>query len=183
MFKTNRRIFLQSFAVGAGTLAASQSFAAGSDGRAAGYEVSAASEYLKTIPRKSGDPVVFTASLDKGAIKATSGGWAREITMRGLPIATDIAGAHLFMNAGGAREMHWHNSAEWAYIVDGHCQVTVVDPESVAEIVNLGPGDLWYFPKGHGHAIQTLGAAPCHAILPLTMGSIRNTARSASATG
>ena len=165
MFKTNRRIFLQSFAVGAGTLAASQSFAAGSDGRAAGYEVSAASEYLKTIPRKSGDPVVFTASLDKGAIKATSGGWAREITMRGLPIATDIAGAHLFMNAGGAREMHWHNSAEWAYIVDGHCQVTVVDPESVAEIVNLGPGDLWYFPKGHGHAIQTLGAAPCHAIL------------------
>ncbi|HEX9587663.1 MAG TPA: hypothetical protein VGA15_07955, partial [Bradyrhizobium sp.] len=93
MFKTNRRIFLQSFAAGAGTLAASQSFAAGSDGHAAGYDVSAASEYLKTVPRKSGDPVVFTASLDKGAIKATSGGWAREITTRGLPIATDIAGA------------------------------------------------------------------------------------------
>jgi oxalate decarboxylase len=165
MFKTNRRIFLQSFAAGAGTLAASQSFAAGTDGHAAGYDVSAASEYLKTIPRKSGDPVVFTASLDKGPIKATSGGWAREVTMRGLPIATDIAGAHLFMNAGGSREMHWHNSAEWAYIVDGHCQVTVVDPESVAEVVNLGPGDLWYFPKGHGHAIQTLGPAPCHAIL------------------
>ena len=165
MFKTNRRIFLQSFAAGAGTLAASQSFATGTDGHAAGYDVSAASEYLKTIPRKSGDPVVFTASLDKGPIKATSGGWAREVTMRGLPIATDIAGAHLFMNAGGSREMHWHNSAEWAYIVDGHCQVTVVDPESVAEVVNLGPGDLWYFPKGHGHAIQTLGPAPCHAIL------------------
>ena len=44
MFKTNRRIFLQSFAAGAGTLAASQSFAAGTDGHAAGYEVSAASE-------------------------------------------------------------------------------------------------------------------------------------------
>ena len=165
MFEANRRIILQSIAVGAGTLAASQSFALGSDGHAAGYDVSVAAEYLKTIPRKSGDPVVFTASLDKGAIKATSGGWAREITMRGLPIATDIAGAHLFMNAGGAREMHWHNSAEWAYIVDGHCQVTVVDPEGVAEVVNLAPGDLWYFPKGHGHAIQTLGQVPCHAIL------------------
>jgi oxalate decarboxylase len=165
MFKANRRIFLQSFAVGAGTLATSQSFAAGGDGHAAGYEVSPAADYLKTIPRKSGDPVVFTASLDKGPLKATSGGWAREITMRGLPIATDIAGAHLFMNAGGCREMHWHNSAEWAYIVDGHCQVTVVDPEGVAEIVNLAPGDLWYFPKGHGHAIQTLGPVPCHAIL------------------
>ena len=165
MFEANRRFFLQSVAIGAGALATSQSFAAGSDGHAAGYDVSAASDHLKTVPRKPGDPVVFTASLDKGPIKATSGGWAREITARGLPIATDIAGAHLFMNAGGAREMHWHNSAEWAYIVDGHCQVTVVDPDSLAEVVNLGPGDLWYFPKGHGHAIQTLGPAPCHAIL------------------
>ncbi|SHJ27965.1 oxalate decarboxylase [Bradyrhizobium lablabi] len=165
MLEANRRIFLQSFAAGAGALATSQSFAAGSDGHAAGYDVSAASEYLKTIPRKSGDPVVFTAALDKGPIKATSGGWAREITARGLPIATDIAGAHLFMNAGGAREMHWHNSAEWAFVVEGHCQVTVVDPEGTAEVVNHGPGDLWYFPKGHSHAIQTLGPVPCHAIL------------------
>jgi oxalate decarboxylase len=165
MLEANRRFVLQSFALGAGTLAAAQSLAAGNDGHAAGYNVSPASEFLKTIPRKSGDPVKFTASLDNGPIKATSGGWAREMTTRGLPIASNIAGAHLFMNAGGAREMHWHNSAEWAYVVDGHCQVTVVDPEGVAEVVNLGPGDLWYFPKGHGHAIQTLGMTPCHAIL------------------
>jgi oxalate decarboxylase len=165
MFTTDRRFFLRSVALGASALAASQSSAATPDGHAAGYDVSAASEYLKTIPRKSGDPMVFTASLDKGPIKATSGGWAREITTRGLPIATDIAGAHLFLNAGGSREMHWHNSAEWAYVVDGHCQVTVVDPEGQLEVVNLGPGDLWYFPKGHGHAIQTLGPSPCHAIL------------------
>jgi oxalate decarboxylase len=165
MLLSNRRLFLQSFAAGAGALAASPSFAADSNGHAAGYEVSAASEYMKTIPRKTGEPVVFTASLDRSAIKATSGGWAREITMRSLPIASDIAGAHLFMNAGGAREMHWHNSAEWAYVIDGHCQVTVVDPEGLPEIANLGPGDLWYFPKGHSHAIQTLGSTPCHAIL------------------
>jgi oxalate decarboxylase len=165
MFEANRRFFIQSFALGAGTLAASQSFASSSDGHAAGYDVSAASDFLKTIPRKSGDPVVFTASLDRAPIKATSGGWAREITTRSLPIASNIAGAHLFINAGGAREMHWHNSAEWAYVVDGHCQVTVVDPDGAAEVVNLGPGDLWYFPKGHSHAIQTLGTSPCHAIL------------------
>src|SRR5258707_10066014 len=160
MFEADRRIFLQSFAIGAGALATSQSFAAGPNGHAAGYYVSPASDYLKTIPRKSGDPVVFTASLDGGPIKATSGGWAREITMRGLPLATDIAGAHLFINAGGAREMHWHNSAEWAYIIDGHCQVTVVDAEGTIEIANLAPRDLWYFPRGHSHAIQTLGTAP-----------------------
>src|SRR3984893_4365120 len=165
MIEANRRIFLQSFAVGAGALATSQSFAAGSDGHAAGYDVSAASDYLKTIPRKSGDPVVFTASLDGGPIKATSGGWARDITTRGLPIATGIAGAHLYLNAGGIREMHWHDSAEWAYILAGHCQVTVVDPEGETEVANYEPGDLWYFPKGHSHAIQALGSEPCHAVL------------------
>jgi oxalate decarboxylase len=165
MFDANRRIFLQSVAAGAGVLATSQSFAAGSDGHAAGYDVSAASDYLETIPRKSGDPVVFTASLDNGPIKATSGGWARDITTKGLPIATDIAGAHLYLNAGGVREMHWHNSAEWAFILSGHCQVSVVDPEGETEVANYAPGDLWYFPKGHAHAIQTLGSEPCHAIL------------------
>jgi oxalate decarboxylase len=165
MLEANRRIFLQSFAAGAGALATSQSFAAGGDGHAAGYDVSAASDYLKTIPRKSGDPVVFTASLDNGPIKATSGGWARDVTTKGLPIATDIAGAHLYLNAGGVREMHWHNSAEWAYVLSGHCQVTVVDPEGETEVANYAPGDLWYFPKGHAHSIQTVGSEPCHAIL------------------
>ena len=109
--------------------------------------------------------MTFTASLDKSAIKATSGGWARDITTKGLPIATDIAGAHLYLNPGGVREMHWHNSAEWAYILAGHCQVTVVDPEGETEVANYGPGDLWYFPKGHAHAIQTIGSEPCHAVL------------------
>jgi oxalate decarboxylase len=171
MFAANRRFVLQSFALGAGTLAASPSFAVENDGHAAGYDVSGASEYLKTVPRKSGDPVVFTASLDKAPIKATSGGWAREITTRGLPIATAIAGAHLFMNAGGSREMHWHNSAEWAFILAGYCQVTVVDPEGETEVTNYSPGDLWYFPKGHSHAIQTLGPEPCHAILAFDDGA------------
>lgn len=165
MFKSSRRLFIQSVAFSAGVLGAAKSALAAPDGHSAGYDVAPASEFLKTIPRKSGDPVVFTTSLDKGPIKATSGGWAREVTTRTLPLATGIAGAHLFVNAGGAREMHWHNSAEWAYVVDGHCQVTVVDPEGQLEVVNLGLGDLWFFPKGHSHAIQTLGPAPCHAIL------------------
>ncbi|QOZ46460.1 oxalate decarboxylase [Bradyrhizobium sp. CCBAU 53340] len=165
MFTSSRRLFIQSVAFGAGVLGAAKSALAAPDGHAAGYDVAPASEFLKTIPRKSGDPVVFTTSLDKGPIKATSGGWAREVTTRTLPLATGIAGAHLFVNAGGAREMHWHNSAEWAYVVDGHCQVTVVDPEGQLEVVNLGPGDLWFFPRGHSHAIQTLGPSPCHAIL------------------
>jgi len=103
MIATSRRIFLRTLAFGSGLYAASKGLAAENDGSAAGYDVRGASDYLSTIPRKPGDSVVFTASLDKGPIKATSGGWAREITSRGLPIATGIAGAHLYINAGGSR--------------------------------------------------------------------------------
>jgi oxalate decarboxylase len=165
MTDTNRRRFLGGLAFAAGGLAATPSLAVGNDGHAAGYDVAPASDYLPLIPRRAGDPVTFTTSLDRAAVKATSGGWARDVTTKSLPIATDIAGAHLFLNAGGVREMHWHNSAEWAFILAGYCQVTVVDPEGETEVANYGPGDLWYFPKGHSHAIQTLGSEPCHAIL------------------
>jgi oxalate decarboxylase len=165
MTKANRRAFLGGLALTAGGLAATRASAGGNDGHAAGYDVAGAKDFVPVIPRRTGDPVTFTTSLDKGPIKATSGGWARDITTKGLPIATGIAGAHLYLNPGGVREMHWHNSAEWAYILAGHCQVTVVDPKGETEVANYAPGDLWYFPKGHAHAIQTLGNEPCHAVL------------------
>jgi oxalate decarboxylase len=183
MANPNRRIFLEAFALGAGTLAVSQSYAAPSDGHAAGYDVAPAGEFLRTIPRKTGDAVTFTASLDKGPLKATSGGWAREITARGLPIATDIAGAHLFMNAGGSREMHWHNSAEWAYVVDGHCQVTVVDPEGLAEVVNLGPAISGIFRRATATRSRHSAPRPATRSWRSTTGSIRSMAPSGSATG
>jgi oxalate decarboxylase len=31
--------------------------------------------------------------------------------------------------------------------------------------VDFGPGDVWYFPRGFGHSIQTIGDAPCTFIL------------------
>lgn len=161
----SRRAVLGGMAFAATGLASSQTLATTKDGHAVGYDVAPSGDHLPVIPRRTGDAMKFTASLDGGPIKATSGGWARDITTRGLPIATGIAGAHLYLNAGGIREMHWHDSAEWAYILAGHCQVTVVDPEGETEVANYGPGDLWYFPRGHSHAIQALGSEPCHAVL------------------
>jgi hypothetical protein len=38
--------------------------------------------------------------------------------MRSLPISTEIAGTHLFIDPDGSREVHWRDSAEWAYVVD-----------------------------------------------------------------
>jgi hypothetical protein len=47
MFEANRRIFLRSFEMGAGAPAAMQTFAAGGDGHAAGYDASSASEHRR----------------------------------------------------------------------------------------------------------------------------------------
>lgn len=143
---------------------------AAADGHASGLDVSAAPNPLPLIPRRTGQAPAFTASLDTAPLKQTSGGWAREVTTRTLPIATGIAGAHLFVNPGGCREMHWHNSDEWAVVLGGHGQVTALDPAGDIEVVNVAPGDLWYFPRGHAHAIQTLGTEPLHAILAFNDG-------------
>lgn len=161
----DRRHILGGVVFGVGALGTTSSRAASGDGHAAGAEVEASANFVRTIPRKPGAGQAFTASLDAGPIKATSGGWARDLTTSQLPIATGIAGAHLFLNPGGVREMHWHSSAEWAYVIAGRCQATIIDPAGEMEIVNFGPGDTWSFPAGHAHAIQALGTSPCHAIL------------------
>ena len=170
MQTASRRLMLRSVAIGAAGLAAAARAAEVNDGHAAGLDVAPAGNFVPLIPRKSGEPLQFSTTLDRSPIKATSGGWARDVTSRTLPIATGIAGAHLFLNPGGLREMHWHSSAEWAYVVGGHCQVAVLDPEGELEVVNYGPGDTWYFPEGHGHAVQALGTEPCHAILAFNDG-------------
>lgn len=37
-----------------------------------------------------------------------TGGWAREVTVRELPVATELAGVNMRLKPGGIREMHWH---------------------------------------------------------------------------
>lgn len=89
--------------------------------------------------------------------RVLSGGWAREITTRELPVATEMAGVNMRLTPGGIRELHWHKEAEWAYMIAGSVRITVVDPEGRNFIDDLGPGDLWYFPPGVPHSIQALG--------------------------
>ena len=38
-------------------------------------------------------------------------------------------------------------------------------PGGLAETNDFDPGDVWYFPRGHGHMLQCLGDKPCHFIL------------------
>ena len=47
----------------------------------------------------------------------------------------------------------------------------VIDPTGASEINNFEPGDIWYFAKGHGHAIQTIGDKPCNLLLAFDDGA------------
>ncbi|MGO9958904.1 MAG: oxalate decarboxylase family bicupin [Solirubrobacteraceae bacterium] len=89
--------------------------------------------------------------------RVLSGGWARETTIRELPISTEIAGVNMRLKPGGIRELHWHKEAEWAYVIAGSCRISILDEEGRLFLDDVGVGDLWYFPSGLPHSIQALG--------------------------
>jgi oxalate decarboxylase len=94
------------------------------------------------------------------------GGSAKEATAAEFPISQSIAGVSMRLKAGAMRELHWHSlAAEWAYMLEGRCRVTVISPEGQAEVADFEVGDTWYFPRGHGHSLQGLGPGDCHFLL------------------
>jgi len=93
------------------------------------------------------------------------GGWARQTTIRELPIATEIAGVNMRLKAGAVRELHWHKEAEWAYMIAGRARITAVDPELRTFQDDVSEGDLWYFPAGLPHSIQGLADDGCEMLL------------------
>jgi oxalate decarboxylase len=88
--------------------------------------------------------------------RIAAGGWAREVTMRELPIAKEIAAVNMRLQPGGIRELHWHKEAEWGFMLAGQARVTAIDPEGRNFVDEVGPGDLWNFPAGIPHSIQGL---------------------------
>jgi oxalate decarboxylase len=102
--------------------------------------------------------------------RVLSGGWAREVTVRELPIATELAGVNMRLKPGGIRELHWHKEAEWAYMLVGRARITAVDQDGRNFIDDVGPGDIWNFPAGIPHSIQGLEEG-CEFLLVFDNGS------------
>ncbi|KAJ6784338.1 hypothetical protein PWT90_06157 [Aphanocladium album] len=85
------------------------------------------------------------------------GGWTRQTTVRELPTSVELAGVNMRLDSGVIRELHWHQQAEWAYVLEGSVRVTALDYEGGNFIDDLNKGDLWYFPSGVPHSLQGLG--------------------------
>lgn len=108
----------------------------------------------------------FKFELEKSPGKVLGGSYGREATVEQLPISKGIAGVSMVLEPGVMRELHWHaTAAEWAFVISGRVRTTVIDPQGYAETNDFEPGDIWYFPRGHGHMLSCLGDAPTHFIL------------------
>ena len=98
------------------------------------------------------DPFKYPYSFARK--KTSAAGWARQVTYKDLVTAPEMAGVNMRLLPNGCRELHWHKSAEWAYMLEGKARITCVDYEGKPYIDDVGPGDLWYFPAGIPHSIQ-----------------------------
>jgi oxalate decarboxylase len=108
-------------------------------------------------PTDVGGMPEFWASFNNAPKRIQNGGWAREVTQDDFAISTDISGVNMRLSKYGIREMHWHQQAEWAFMTDGDCRVTIIDELGRPQVADVKTGDLWYFPPGLPHSLQGLG--------------------------
>lgn len=93
-------------------------------------------------------------------------GSAREANVEEFPVSQSIAGVSMRLKPGGIRELHWHAiAAEWALVLEGTIRATVIAPNGQSASDVFEPGDIWYFPKGHGHSLQNISNRDSHFVL------------------
>src|SRR5262245_7874997 len=108
----------------------------------------------------------FKFALERSRGRVVGGSTAKEATVKQFPISKGIAGVSMALEPGAMRELHWHaTAAEWAFVDRGRVRTTVLGPGGFTETNDFEPGDVWYFPRGHGHMLECLGNEPCHFVL------------------
>jgi oxalate decarboxylase len=105
------------------------------------------------------------ASFNNAPKRVQNGGWARQVTQADFAISETISGVNMRLTAGGIRELHWHQAAEWAIMTYGNCRVTVLDAVGRPYVADVKEGDLWYFPAGQPHSLQGLGPDGCEFVI------------------
>jgi oxalate decarboxylase len=96
----------------------------------------------------------------------TDGRSARQATIKELPVSKGLAGVSMRLNPSGICELHWHAiAAECAFVIKGRVRTTVIGPDGTSEFNDFDPGDVWYFPREHGHMLQGLGPGGTHFAL------------------
>ncbi len=126
--------------------------------------------FLDPPPTDVGTMPTFWASFNLAPRRIQDGGWGRQVTQSDFAISTEISGVNMRLGAGGIRELHWHQQAEWAIMTYGNCRVTVLDSQGRPYVADVKEGDLWYFPAGLPHSLQGLGPDGAEFVLAFDNG-------------
>nr|WP_315267938.1 cupin domain-containing protein [Microbacterium lemovicicum] len=113
----------------------------------------------------------FWSSFNISPRRVQKGGWARELTKQDFAIQEEIAGVNMHLEAGGIRELHWHQTAEWAVMTRGKCRVTTLSRAGLPSVEDVEEGDLWFFPAGTPHSLQGLGPDGAEFVLAFDDGN------------
>ena len=127
--------------------------------------------FLNPPPTDVGDMPMVWNSFNIAPKRIQDGGWAREVTQASFQISTTISGVNMRLDAGGLREMHWHQQAEWAIMTYGNCRITILDELGRPYAQDVKKGDLWYFPAGLPHSLQGLGPDGAEFVLAFDNGN------------
>jgi oxalate decarboxylase len=114
---------------------------------------------------------LYWSSFNTAHKRIQNGGWAREVTQSDFAISTEISGVNMRLSAGGIREMHWHQQAEWAIMLDGNCRITTLDEQGRPTVQDVKAGDLWYFPPGLPHSLQGIGSTGAEFLIAFDNGT------------
>lgn len=127
--------------------------------------------FLDPPPTDVGSMPMFWASFNLAQRRIQDGGWGRQVTQSDFAISTEISGVNMRLTAGGIRELHWHQQAEWAIMTYGNCRITVLDSQGRPYVADVTEGDLWYFPAGMPHSLQGLGPDGAEFVLAFDNGA------------
>ena len=122
-------------------------------------------------PTDHGEAPEFWNSFSIAHRRIQPGGWTRQVTVEDFPISKDIAGVNMRLTAGGIRELHWHEAAEWALMLSGKARITALDYSGRGFVKDVGKDDLWFFPPGVAHSIQGLEPDGCEFLLVFDNGN------------
>ncbi|KAJ5091057.1 Oxalate decarboxylase OxdC [Penicillium alfredii] len=99
----------------------------------------------------------FTHRMHEQNPLQTSGGRVRITDSTNFPVSKTVAAAHLEIQPGALREMHWHpNADEWTYFKKGRARVTIFAAEGNARTFDYMAGDVGIVPRNMGHFIENL---------------------------
>lgn len=113
----------------------------------------------------------FWSSFNISPRRQQRGGWAREVTQSDFAISQEISGVNMYLEPGGIRELHWHQTGEWALMTEGSCRVTTLSREGQPSVEDVFKGDVWFFPAGLPHSLQGLGPVGAEFVIVFDDGS------------